>query len=321
LTDRSAGFVHFCTDDRSAETLVREGHMDAIVRAAIGAGAPAERVLAAATIHAARAYGLRDLGAVAPGFCADLVLLSDLEAFHPRAVYAAGRLAAAEGECVAPFLPADTLDGLLDTVRVRPFAAADLRVPAPPRGAAVRVIGVIPDQILSESRRATPTLREGCACADPEHDLLKVAVFDRHTASGRIGLGFAAGFGLRRGALASTVAHDAHPLVVVGADDDDMVLAARTVIATGGGQAVVAGGTVLASLALPLAGLLSPRSARDVADAEAALRAAAQGLGSVLPDPFATLSFLALPVIPHLRLTDEGLVDVDRFAAVPLYES
>ncbi len=320
LTDRSAGFVHFCTDDRSAETLVREGHMDAVVRAAIGEGAPAERVLAAMTIHAARVYGIRDLGAVAPGFHADLVLLSDLEAFRPRAVYAAGRLVAKEGECVTP--AAAALDGLLGTVRVRPFEPSDLRIPAPQEeGAAVRVIGVIADQILTEARRAAPAVRDGCAHADPGRDLLKVAVFDRHTASGRIGLGFVAGFGLRRGALASTVAHDAHPLVVVGASDDDMALAARTVIAAGGGQAVVADGKVLASLALPLAGLLSPRPAVDVADAEAALRAAAKGLGAVLPDPFATLSFLALPVIPHLRLTDEGLIDVDQFAPVPLYES
>ncbi len=321
LTDRSAGFVHFCTDDRSAETLVHEGHMDAIVRAAIGEGAPAERVLAAATIHTARAYGLRDLGAVAPGYRADLALVSDLEAFHPHAVYAAGHLAAKEGESLTPPPSDAALDELLDTVRVRRFDAGDLRIPAPrSEDETARVIGVVPHQILTESRRAVPAVRKGCACADPGRDLLKVAAFDRHTASGRIGLGFVSGFGLRRGALASTVAHDAHPLVAVGASDDDMALAARTVIASGGGQAVVADGEVLASLALPLAGLLSRRPAREVAGAEAALRSAAHDLGSPLPDPFATLSFLALPVIPHLRLTDEGLVDVDRFERVPLYE-
>ena len=320
LTDRSASHVHFCTDDRSAETLVREGHMDAIVRAALREGALPERVLAAATIHAARAYGLRDLGAVAPGYRADLALVSDLKAFRPHAVYTAGRLAAQEGESVTPFSEI-ALDELLDTVHVRPFDARDLRIPAPPsRDVTARVIGVVPNQILTESRRASPAVREGYASADPGRDVLKVAVFDRHTASGRIGLGFVSGFGLHRGALASTVAHDAHLLVVVGVSDDDITLAARTVIASGGGQAVVADGEVLASLALPLAGLLSRRPACEVADAEAALRSAAHSLGSPLPDPFATLSFLALPVIPHLRLTDEGLVDVDRFERVPLYE-
>ena len=319
LTDQSAPFVHFCTDDRSAETLQSDGHIDAIVRAAVDAEAPLERVLAAATIHAARAYGLRDLGAIAPGYQADIVLLSDLRGFRPREVYVAGRLAAREGELVA-LAPEAGLDELRDTVHVRPFEARDLRVPLPGSPwSALRVIGVVAHQILTESREATPRIVDGAACADAERDLLKAAVVERRSASGKIGLGFVSGLGLRRGAIASTVAHDAHPLVVVGASDADMVLAARTVIASGGGQAVVADGQILASLCLPLAGLMSPQSVREVAEAEAALRAAAQSLGSELPDPFATLSFLALPVIPHLRLTDEGLVDVDRFAIVPLY--
>ncbi|MCX6100891.1 MAG: adenine deaminase, partial [Candidatus Bipolaricaulota bacterium] len=184
-------------------------------------------------------------------------------------------LAAREGESVTP--PTEiALDELLDTVHVRPFDARDLRIPAPPsKDGTARVIGVVPNQILTESRRASPAVREGYASADPGRDVLKVAVFDRHTTSGRIGLGFVSGFGLHRGALASTVAHDAHLLVVVGVSDDDITLAARTVIASGGGQAVVADGEVLASLALPLAGLLSRQPAREVAAAEAALRSAA----------------------------------------------
>jgi adenine deaminase len=319
LTDWSAPFVHFCTDDRSAGTLDGDGHMDAIVRAAVDAGAPLERVLAAATVHAARAYGLCDLGAIAPGYQADIVLLSDLRGFRPDAVYVAGRLAAREGELV-DLAPGAGLDELRDTVHVRPFEARDLRIPPPasPRSL-LRVIGVGAHQILTESREAAPRIVAGEACADVERDLLKAAVVERRSASGKMGLGFVFGVGLRRGAIATTVAHDAHPLVVVGASDADMVLAARTVIALGGGQAVVADGQVLAALGLPLAGIMSAQSVHEVAVAEAALRAAAQGLGSELPDPFATLSFLALPVIPHLRLTDEGLVDVDRFALVPLY--
>ena len=319
LTDQSAPFVHFCTDDRSAETLDSDGHMDAIVRAAVDAGAPLERVLAAATIHAARAYGLRDLGAIAPGYQADVILLSDLRGFRPREVYVAGRLAAREGELVA-LAPEAGLDELRDTVHVGPFETRDLRVPLPHSPwSALRVIGVAAHQILTESREAAPRIVDGAACADADRDLLKAAVVERRSATGKIGLGFVSGLGLRRGAIATTVAHDAHPLVVVGASDADMVLAARTVIASGGGLAVVADGQVLATLGLPLAGIMSPQSVHEVASAEAALRAAAHSLGSELPDPFATLSFLALPVIPHLRLTDEGLVDVDRFALVPLY--
>ncbi len=320
LTDRSAPFVHFCTDDRSAETLCKDGHMDDIARAAVVAGVPMERALTAMAIHAARAYGLPDLGAIAPGYWADFALISDRQRFRPREVYVAGRVVARDGDLVAS-LPESPLDALRDSIHVRPLAAADLRVPAPANvETRLRVIGVVAHQILTESRSETPRVVNGETCADAERDLLKAAVVDRSAASGRIGLGFVSGLGLSRGAMASTVAHDAHPLVVVGASDADMLLAAGTVIASGGGQAVVADGRVLASLPLPLAGLMSPQPAQDVAEAEAELREAAQSLGSRLPDPFATLSFLALPVIPHLRLTDEGLIDVDQFARVSLYD-
>lgn len=316
LTDAAAPLVHFCTDDRSAETLVREGHLDAIVRAAMAAGAPPERVLAAASFHAARAYGLCDLGAVAPGYRADVVVLADVASFQVDAVYADGRRVEPRRVHAA----AASLDGLRGTMHVRPFASSDLAIRAPRDGVATaRVIAVAARQILTRAESVELVVRQGTAEADPGRDLLKAAVFDRHTGSGRIGLGFVSGFGLSHGALATTVAHDAHSLVVVGASDEDMVHAARSVIAAGGGQAVVADRKELATLSLPLAGLLSPERAEDVALAEAAVRGAAHALGSTLPDPFATLSFLALPVIPSLRLTDEGLVDVDRFAPTSLF--
>ncbi len=321
LTDRSVAFVHFCTDDCSSDRLAEDGHMDSIVRLAIAAGSPPERVLVAMTIHAARAYGLTDLGAVAPGYRADLVLVPDVADFRARAVYVAGRLVARGGGLVAA-LPEADLTPLLHTVRLAAPSAIDLRVPAPESsGARLRALGVLDGQILTSDERRAPEIRDGAAVASPGRDLAKLAVFDRHGASGRVGLGFVSGFGLERGALASTVAHDAHPLIAVGVSDDDMLLAARTVAALGGGQAVAADGEILASLALPLAGLLSPLGARDVAAAERELRSAARRLGCGLADPFATLSFLSLPVIPHLRLTDEGLVDVDRFERVPLYTS
>lgn len=319
LTERSAPFVHFCTDDRSAESLVRDGHMDDIVRLAVAAGAAPDLVVAAATIHAAQAYGLSDVGAIAPGYQADLALVPDLRTFRPRAVYAAGALVAAEGELVVT-LPEADLGMLRGCVRARDLAPSDLRIPAPRSGERAHVIGILAGQILTDAGRVTPLVVDGAAVADPKRDLAKAAVFDCRTPRQGVGLGFVRGLGLRRGALASTVAHDAHPLVVVGTSDEDMLCAARAVLASGGGQAVAADGEVLASLPLPLAGLLSQESARGVAAREAALRDAARSLGSPLADPFAAVSFLALPVIPHLRLTDEGLVDVDRFARVPLFE-
>jgi adenine deaminase len=233
-------------------------------------------------------------------------------------VYAGGQLVAEDGRLLpAVALPAlpppKTLTGSIHVA----WEAVDLRIPA--RGSRLRVIGHLPDQLVTEERILAPKVVDGLAVADPSRDLLKMAVIERHHACGSLGLGFIQGIGLRAGALAGTVAHDHHNLVVIGADDDSMLLAARAVGELGGGLAVVAGGEVKAALPLPVAGLMSDRPIAEVRTAYDELRAAAASLGSPLHDPFMAMSFMALEVIPKLKLTDVGLVDVQQFAPVDLY--
>jgi len=207
-------------------------------------------------------------------------------------------------------------DWARDTVRIQPVTAADLRVTSD--GGSIRVIGAVPGQIVTESLVERPTVRDGAAEADPERDLAKIAVIERHAASGRLAVGFVRGFGLRRGALASTIAHDAHNIVCVGVSDDDMARAARRLAELGGGRVAVAGGEVLAELPLPVAGLLSDRPLGEVLERSRELEAAAASLGATLEAPFHAMSFLSLSVIPALKISDRGLVDVERFKLVPL---
>lgn len=198
-----------------------------------------------------------------------------------------------------------------------PWGRVDLRIPA--RDGKIRVIRVVPDQIVTASDETWPLVRDGEVVPDPGRDLLKMAVLERHTGSGRVGLGLVAGMGLREGAMAGTVAHDHHNLVVIGADDASMLAAARHVAALGGGLAVARGTEILASLPLPVGGLMSPAPIEEIRQGLDAVVRAARGLGSPLHDPFMAMSFLALEVIPSLKLTDQGLVDVDRFRRVDLW--
>jgi adenine deaminase len=306
----------FCTDDRGPRDLLQEGSVDHLVRRSIAEGIDPIAALRLATINAADHFGLRDRGAVAPGRRADLIVLSDLHELRVERVYRDGRLVAREGEMILPTRPAEVPPAVRQTVHVEPDDV-DFRIPA--QGNRVRVIEVVPDQILTRSARAEVRTEAGDAVADPARDLLKMAVVERHRSTGNVGLGFVSGFGLRRGALASTVAHDHHNLVVLGADDRSMRLAARAVVEAGGGQAVADRDRVLAVLPLPIAGLMSDQPIERVREGSEALLAAARALGSPLRDPFTTLSFLALPVIPSLKLTDVGLVDVEAFDVVPLF--
>ncbi len=317
LTERSAPFVHFCTDDRHPETLLNEGHMDDLVRKAIAGGIPPEMAIAASTLHTARAYGLPDLGAIAPGYRADLLVISDLDGLKVVQVYADGRLVAENGRCTID-LPHHAAAGVNGTMQVD-LERLSFRIPAG-RGAA-RAIGVIPDQAMTEDRRVEPRIETGEVISDLEQDLLKLAVVERHRGTGNIGLGLVQGFGLKRGALASTVAHDSHNVVVVGANDADMRAAVAALVNMGGGQVVVEDGQVLAALPLHIAGLISDSPLAEVAEKAHELARAARSLGCVLPAAFMTLSFLALPVIPSLKLTDRGLVDVDCFEIVDLFVS
>ncbi|HEV2902008.1 MAG TPA: adenine deaminase [Gaiellaceae bacterium] len=300
----------FCTDDREPEHIAEEGHINSMVRDAVAAGVSPEDALVMASFNAAQWHGLSELGALGPGYQADVLVLSDLERFLPELVLKAGRPVQ---EIPHPEVP----EWVRHTVRIRPLSTNDFVVPWEQDGGA-RVIGIVPDQIVTESLVDAPRFEGGKALSDPDRDLLKIAVVERHLGTGRVGLGFVRGFGLRSGALASTVAHDAHNVVVVGVKDDDMLRAVRRLSDTGGGVVVVDGGIVKAELKLPIAGLLSDASLDEVISASQACVAAARALGCELPSPFQTMAFLALSVIPSLKITDRGLVDVDRFELVPL---
>lgn len=305
-----------CTDDRQPEDLLREGSVDHLVRLAIAEGLPPVAAIRLATLDAAEHFRLRDRGAVAPGRRADLVAFDDLRAPRPELVYVAGRLVARQGALLERPAPPPIPPAVAGTVRVD-WSRVAFRIPA--RGRRVRVIGAIRDQVVTGHEIMEATIRGGEAVADPRRDLSKMAVVERHGRNGNVGLGFVTGMGLRRGAIASTVAHDHHNLVVIGADDRSMATAARAVAGAGGGQAVADGERVLALLELPIAGLMSDRPIEVVRDRMAGLLGAARELGSGLHDPFMATSFLSMEMIPRLKLTDMGLVDVERHALVPLF--
>lgn len=321
VTPCNERWLCFCTDDRGHSDIVEEGSVDHLVRMAIDGGVPPIMALRMATLNPAEHYRLFDRGLIAPGRRADLVVFRDL--YEPRAeqVYCQGVLAAENGTEVRrePIAAAGVCEGTVaNTVHVD-WAGIDFRIPV--EGNRVRVIGAVEDQLITENVVMEPLTRDGCAESDPVRDLLKIAVIERHRASGNVGLGFVKGIGLKRGAMAGTVAHDHHNLIVLGVDDLSMMTAAEAVASVGGGMAVTEGSAVLALLPLPIAGLMSDRSLEVVSDKTAALAYAAKELGSKLRDPFMTMGFLGLEVIPRLKLTDLGLVDVDRQKIVPLFTS
>jgi adenine deaminase len=309
LAEYGPGRIAFCTDDREPEHIAADGHINSMVREAVAAGIPTEDAIVAATLSPATWHGLRQLGAIGPGYQADLLVLPDLERFEPELVLKRG---APVGEITRTDVP----EWVKHTVRVRAVASNDFAIPW--EGGRARVIGVIPGQIVTESLTDDLRVEDGHAVADPERDLAKIAVVERHLGTGRIGLGFVRGFGLHSGALASTIAHDAHNIVVVGVDDGDMARAVTRLAELGGGEVVVEQRGVRAELPLPVAGLLSDARVEVVVQASRACVEAAERLGCTLESPFQTMAFLALSVIPSLKLTDRGLVDVDRFELVPL---
>ena len=312
LAEFGPGRIAFCTDDREPEHIAGDGHINSMVREAVAFGIPPEDALVCASLNPALWHGLQHVGAVAPGYRADLLLLPDLERFVPETVLKNGRPLGDFARAVVP-------DWVRHTVRIGAFGPEMFRIPW--RGGDARVIGIVPGQIVTDSLVATPVARAGEALADPEQDLAKIAVVERHLGTGRTGLGFVRGFGLQRGAIASSVAHDAHNLVVVGMNDASMAAAVRRLANRGGGIVVVDGAEVIGELPLPVAGLLSDLAWEDVVERSLAIVEAVRSLGCTLEAPFQHLSFLALSVIPSLKLTDQGLVDVDRFELVPLEAS
>ena len=304
------GRIAFCTDDRDPEDIADNGHVNGMVRDAVAAGIDPADALVMASFHPAQWHRLAQHGAIAPGYVADVLLLPDLETFVPELVLKRGRP-------VEDVPPAEVPEWVRHTVRLEPLAAGDFAIPWED-GVRARAIGLVTDQVVTESLELEPLVEDGSVVSDPGRDLVKIAVAERHLGTGRVGMGLVARSGLQRGALASTVAHDAHNLVVVGAADEDMAVAANRLAAVGGGIVVVDGGRIVAECPLPVAGLLSDQPLDVVVAQSRACNDAAQTLGWTGATPFLTLAFLALSVIPSLKLTDRGLVDVDLFEIVPL---
>ena len=309
------GAVCFCTDDRIPADLLDHGSIDHMIRIAIAEGIDPLLAIRMGSFNTARHFGLKKYGAVAPGKYADLVVVDNLCDFRPAQVYRGGLLVAENGYMTIPAAPSRPID-LRSTVNL-PSTNLDFSVPAESEN--IRVIGTVADQVVTERLTERAKIVAGCAVSDVERDILKFAMVERHRASGAIGLAFIKGFGLRRGAIAGTVAHDHHNLAVIGADDISMAAAVTAIAGMGGGLAVADGQDVVASLPLPIAGLLSDLPIEEVRRRYDRMIAAAHALGNRMSDPFMVMSFMGLEVIPKLKLTDQGLVDVEQFKLTPLF--
>ncbi len=316
ITPQNYCRICWCTDDRQPADLLDEGSIDHMIRVAITEGIDPVMAIRMGTLNPAEYFGLRDRGGIAPGRRADLFIFSDLRAPRAELVFRGGKLVARDGELVGELQPPVAMQ-LRHSMNVR-WEDLDFAIPA--RGERARVIGSIADQLVTEHRVMDVRRVNGEAAADPARDMLKMAVIERHRATGNVGKGFIQGIGLRRGAIAGTVAHDHHNLVVIGVDDASMMTAARAVGRMGGGLVAVQGEHVLAELPLPVAGLMSQAPIGEVrAGLDRLLAVTRESLGSPLHDPFMAMSFMALEVIPSLKLTDRGLVDVERFEIVDLF--
>ena len=318
VTPQNSRQFLFVSDDRNPADILGEGHIDFMVRLAIEQGLDPITALQIASLNAARYFGLRDLGAIAPGYRADIAVLDGLDGLNVVKVIKDGKLVAEDGEFIVQPKFAAVAAAKQMSMHTGKIDLPSFEIKAEAAGPA-RVIGIIPHQIITKTLLLSPRVVEGKVVSDTDCDILKMAVVERHKATGNVGLGLVQGFGLARGALASSVAHDSHNIVVVGTTDDDMLAAVLAVKQLGGGLVCVADGKVLAGLPLPVAGLLSERRMQDVATGIADCIDAAHEMGCKLDDPFMTLSFLCLPVIPELKLTDRGLVDVNKFQFVPLF--
>lgn len=310
ITERLSPYLALCTDDRNPLDIAEQGHLDYLIREAIRNGVEPLAVYRASSISAARAFGLRDRGLIAPGYRADLVVIDSLENCKAEMVFSAGRevndALFASRKAVAPVG--------LTSVKSREISPADFSIPATSEEA--HVIGVLPGKIITEHRRFKLPSEGNQSTVDLARDIIKVAVIERHGKNGNHANGFVQGFGLRSGAIASTVGHDSHNICVVGVTDADMALAANRLKELQGGFVVVDNGKVTGEIALPLAGLMSLEPYETVRDTLHELRKAAYSLGTTLEEPFLQVAFLPLPVIPHLKISDKGMVDVNAFALI-----
>jgi len=308
VTDKTYKRCMFVVDDRSCVDLLRDGDIDAVVRKAIKRGLDPVRAIQLATINPAEYFRLNRLGAIAPGYQANLIVIDELSNLSIDMVFYRGRLVARQGK---PLFPLYQAAGGLASMNIKPFSVEALKLLA--SGETEPVIEIVPGQIITKKRVERVKVLGGVIVPDTTRDILKLVVVERHRATGNIGVGLVMGFGLKTGALASSIAHDCHNIIAVGTDDKDIFTAVKEVERLHGGLVVTADGKVLASLALPIAGLLSDEPLEVVVDKLEKLEQLARDLGTTLQSPFSTLSFLALPVIPQLRLTDLGLVDVNAF--------
>jgi len=313
VTDKTYKRCFFVVDDRSAVDLLHDGDIDAVVRKAISRGLDPVRAIQMATLNVAEYFRLEGLGAVAAGYQANLIVIDDLSRLNVNLVFYQGRIVARDRQALFSEHHGKR-EGLEHTVNIKPFGVEALKMPA--TAETEPVIEIVPGQIITRKRREKIKVVDGCIVPDVDRDILKLVVVERHKATGNIGLGLVTGFNLKRGALASSVAHDSHNIVAVGTSDADIFVAVNHIEKMQGGLVVAAEGEVITSLPLPVAGLLSGEPLETVVDNIEEVEQVARELGTRLTSPFSTLSFVALPVIPELRLTDLGLVDVSEFRII-----
>ncbi|MFW9805349.1 MAG: adenine deaminase [Candidatus Thorarchaeota archaeon] len=317
IQPHTAEFCSFVTDDRNTLDLMTKGHIDFMVREAIKSGVDPVLAIKVASLSTARHYGLQYIGAVAPGYLADIVVLDSLEKINVEMVYKQGVLVAKNGKMAQDF-GVEKQPRLRRSVNIHYLEPEDFQVK--PRGDRMNVIGMIPDQILTERLIEEPKVVDGLVVPDVDRDIAKVAIIERHNASEPRSVGFVKGMGITDGAMVSSIAHDSHNIVAVATNDKDLIQAAVQIVRMQGGIALAKGGKVIDSLPLPIAGLMSDQSMEYVSDKLTDLKSAAHKLGTPLDEPFMAMAFLSLPVIPKLKITDLGLVDVDRFRLIDLFE-
>lgn len=309
------------SDDTHPHTLLAQGHMDHILRRAVEEGVPVLTALQMATINTAQCYQMdHELGSIAPSKCADFVLMDSLETLSVVSVFIDGEHVAQDGQMLSPLAPYTYAQSAMHSMHIeKELGAKDFAIAAPKEGKACRVIEVIPAHVGTVERILKLLVKDGFMLPDLAQDVIKVAVIERHKNTGTIGLGFVRGFGITKGAIASTVSHDAHNLLVIGVTDEDMAVAANALRTCGGGQAVVWDGQVQALLPLPIAGLMNPNPVEDVAACVHELSKCWEQIGCTLPSPFMTMALLALPCLPEIRLTNRGLVDCRTFQFAQLF--